>query len=257
MPGRIRTACSIATDKAFTPPIIIRFGNFSPRAFKPPLCMLISINLLQHIRKRILRCISTSSTYLSLLSLNLWLFALGLGIENGCFRDETPSSTFTLICLACSTLAMSRHYPECRSECSQQDIWTSAFFHVCSLSTLLGTLHYWCNYPVSQPCGRSLEILQMLVRSFSSRQTSQIVTSARLAHPPTRLHLHRLPLKSCMKYKVLLFTYKSLHVLALRYLSDLLHPYNPSRNLRSSNTSAGTYDKVFSVAATTHRISLY
>ncbi|XP_033997504.1 uncharacterized protein LOC117491563 [Trematomus bernacchii] len=52
---------------------------------------------------------------------------------------------------------------------------------------------------------------------------------------PTLLHLHWLPVKSRIQYKLLLLTYTSLHSLAPAYISDLLQPYTPSRQLRSSD----------------------
>ncbi|XP_039632679.1 homeodomain-interacting protein kinase 2-like [Perca fluviatilis] len=51
--------------------------------------------------------------------------------------------------------------------------------------------------------------------------------------PPALIHLHWLPIKSRITYKILLFTYKLLHALVPQYLSDLLHPYTPPQNLLS------------------------
>ena len=64
---------------------------------------------------------------------------------------------------------------------------------------------------------------------------------------PTLIHLHWLPVKSRISYKVLLLTYKSLHALALQYLSDNLHPHAPPRtpwakaqnNMMPSQNQAG------------------
>ncbi|XP_010783025.1 ryanodine receptor 2-like [Notothenia coriiceps] len=72
------------------------------------------------------------------------------------------------------------------------------------------------------------------------------------------IHQHWLPVKSRIQYKTLLLTYKSLHTLAPQYLLDLLHPYTPSRSLRSSDTGLLSIpcsclrtvgDRAFSVAA--------
>ncbi|KAG1928623.1 hypothetical protein F2P79_023546, partial [Pimephales promelas] len=52
---------------------------------------------------------------------------------------------------------------------------------------------------------------------------------------PILTKLHWLPVKSRIKYKILLLTYKSLHGLAPQYIIDLLHSYTPSRSLRSSD----------------------
>ncbi|KAG1960363.1 hypothetical protein F2P79_006255 [Pimephales promelas] len=50
---------------------------------------------------------------------------------------------------------------------------------------------------------------------------------------PIMKKLHWLPVKSRIKYKILLLTYKSLHGLVPQYLFDLLHPYTQLRSLRS------------------------
>ena len=52
---------------------------------------------------------------------------------------------------------------------------------------------------------------------------------------PVLRELHWLPIRYRIEYKTLLLTYKCLHGLAPPYLSDLLHPYKPSRTLRSYN----------------------
>ena len=75
---------------------------------------------------------------------------------------------------------------------------------------------------------------------------------------PTLQQLHWLPIKHCITFKVLLLTYKSLHGLAPSYLSDLLHPYTPTRGLRSSDAGllstphskrSTISDRAFSVVA--------
>ncbi|KAL3061986.1 hypothetical protein OYC64_009996 [Pagothenia borchgrevinki] len=77
---------------------------------------------------------------------------------------------------------------------------------------------------------------------------------------PTLIHLHWLPVKSWIHYKTLLLTYKSLHTLAPQYLTDPIHPYTPSRSLRSSDMGLlsiprsrlrSVGDRAFSVAAPT------
>ncbi|KAJ8397435.1 hypothetical protein AAFF_G00439840, partial [Aldrovandia affinis] len=52
---------------------------------------------------------------------------------------------------------------------------------------------------------------------------------------PVLASLHWLPINYRVDYKVLLLTYKVLHGLAPSYLTDLLHPYNPPRSLRSQD----------------------
>ncbi len=46
-------------------------------------------------------------------------------------------------------------------------------------------------------------------------------------------HLHWLPTKHRIDFKILLITYKALNGLAPQYLSELLSHYSPSRPLRS------------------------
>ncbi len=47
--------------------------------------------------------------------------------------------------------------------------------------------------------------------------------------------LHWLPVHHRIEFKFLLFVFKSINNLAPSYLSDLLYPYNPTRNLRSGD----------------------
>ncbi|KAF7648196.1 hypothetical protein LDENG_00160470 [Lucifuga dentata] len=54
-----------------------------------------------------------------------------------------------------------------------------------------------------------------------------------------------------MNYKILLLTFKALHNPAPPYLSELLHPYTPSRSLPSSSspTLSTMAARVFSCSA--------
>ena len=52
--------------------------------------------------------------------------------------------------------------------------------------------------------------------------------------------VHWLPIKQRVEYKILLYTYKSLHGEAPEYLSELLNPYSPRRPLRSGDKPQGT-----------------
>ncbi len=53
---------------------------------------------------------------------------------------------------------------------------------------------------------------------------------------PILQSLHWLPIKFCIRYKLLLLTYKALNGLAPAYLTSLLSCYNPTRSLRSQNS---------------------
>ena len=52
---------------------------------------------------------------------------------------------------------------------------------------------------------------------------------------PVLRELHWLPVKQRIIFKILLFTYKALNVLAPQYISDFLVQYIPPRALRSSD----------------------
>ncbi len=63
-----------------------------------------------------------------------------------------------------------------------------------------------------------------------------ITRTSSLQHiTPSLQQLHWLPIKFCIDFKILLLAYKTLYNLALRYLSDLIQPYTPSRILHSSS----------------------
>jgi hypothetical protein len=51
----------------------------------------------------------------------------------------------------------------------------------------------------------------------------------------TRKHLHWLPIEFRIRYKINLLTFKCLQNLAPIYLQELLHPYEPKRDLRSAD----------------------
>ena len=82
---------------------------------------------------------------------------------------------------------------------------------------------------------RSLHRLQLVQNSLAR----VVLPSFKRYDPITpALHqLHWLPIHKRLHYKICLLTYKSLHSLAPAYLSDRLKPYNPARNLRSSDAS--------------------
>ena len=77
---------------------------------------------------------------------------------------------------------------------------------------------------------------------------------------PILISLHWLPVEQRIKFKILTLTYKCLHNLAPKYLEELIKPYEPVRNLRSSDklllevpkTRLKTFgDRSFSKAAPT------
>ena len=52
---------------------------------------------------------------------------------------------------------------------------------------------------------------------------------------PLLKHLHWLPVKKRIEYKILLLTFKALHGEAPSYIQEMLHPYIPSKTLRSAD----------------------
>ncbi|KAF7641542.1 hypothetical protein LDENG_00278210 [Lucifuga dentata] len=72
-----------------------------------------------------------------------------------------------------------------------------------------------------------------IIQNSAARIITCSKSSDHITH--TLIQLHWLPVKQRINYKILLLTSKALHNLAPPYLSELLHPYTPSRSLRSSS----------------------
>ena len=68
-------------------------------------------------------------------------------------------------------------------------------------------------------------------------EAARLVThTSRTEHiEPVLIHLHWLPIKGRFQYKISTMTFKALHNQAPEYIKNLLHPYTPSRGLRSSS----------------------
>ena len=66
---------------------------------------------------------------------------------------------------------------------------------------------------------------------------ARLVTRTRSSEhiTPVLRRLHWLPVRQRITYKVLLLTYKALNGMAPKYIADLLQPYTPTRQLRSSS----------------------
>ena len=77
-----------------------------------------------------------------------------------------------------------------------------------------------------------LRSLQMVQHASARLITG---TSRRSHITPVLVELHWLPVEYRSAYKVLLYTYKSLHGETPSYISDLIEEYKPTRSLRSAS----------------------
>ena len=125
----------------------------------------------------------------------------------------------------------------------------SAFFHLRNIARLRPLLTLkdaetlvhafissrldYCNALFHGLPSKTLRPLQYIQNSAAR----VLVRTKKSAHiTPILLQLHWLPVTERIHYKILLLTFKALHGLAPTYLSALLHPYVPSRKLRSSDS---------------------
>lgn len=85
--------------------------------------------------------------------------------------------------------------------------------------------------------GASKSILNKL--QWEQNSAARILTRTRHRDhiKPILETLHCLPVKFRVDFKILMLTYKALNGLAPQYLSELLIPYIPARNLRSADAS--------------------
>ncbi|XP_069050137.1 uncharacterized protein [Lepisosteus oculatus] len=92
----------------------------------------------------------------------------------------------------------------------------------------------YCNALLPGVSKSTLNKLQY-VQNSAARILTRSSTSVHIT--PILESLHWLPVKFRVDFKILMLTYKALHGLAPQYLSELLSPYSPPRNLRSSNSA--------------------
>jgi hypothetical protein len=122
-------------------------------------------------------------------------------------------------------------------------------------SLMMSCLDY-CNsllYGVSNMVLHHLQLLQ-------NRAARILSYTSKFNHiTPVLRELHWLPVQQRIIFKILLLCYKCQHGLAPSYLSDVIHPYTPARDLRSSSPQHGLFyvprscigfgDRNFEVAA--------
>ena len=122
---------------------------------------------------------------------------------------------------------------------------------VCSLVLLRLDYCNICLYGISQGLLDKLQKAQ----NAAARLVVKCLHSDHIT--PHLRNLHWLPVRSRIKYKILVTTYRALHNEASSYISEMLTPYTPTRTLRSTNTSLLTVptthtkhgDRVYSYAA--------
>jgi len=100
----------------------------------------------------------------------------------------------------------------------------------------------YCNSLLYNLPDTSLNRLQLVQNSLARA----VVPTAKRNHhiTPILASLHWLPIKQRIDYKIATITYKTLLNRQPSYLLDLLHPYTPSRILRSSSTNLLTVPNI-------------
>src|SRR5579872_5057398 len=90
----------------------------------------------------------------------------------------------------------------------------------------------YCNSLYSSLPNSFIHRLQLVQNSLAR---AVVPTVKRPDHIASTLNtLHWLPVEKRIKYKIATLTFKTLHNKQPTYLADLLNPYKPSRNLRST-----------------------
>ena len=102
-----------------------------------------------------------------------------------------------------------------------------------------GSPYPWLGKTGLGDCNRLFTGLsKQIVRHLQSIQnaSARILTKTRKYDhiSPVLRSLHWLPVAQRIDFKAALLVYKSLHGLALKYISDMIVPYEPSRTLRRS-----------------------
>jgi len=100
-------------------------------------------------------------------------------------------------------------------------------------NALVSTKLDYCNSLFYNLPDTTLNRLQLVQNSLAR----VVIPSIRRCHhiTPTLIKLHWLPVKQRINFKIAILTYKTLQNRQPSYLFNLIHPYSPSRSLRSSS----------------------
>ena len=147
--------------------------------------------------------------------------------------------------------------PDLSFDLHLKQISRTAFFHLRNISKIRNVLTQkdaeklvhafvtsrldYCNSLLSGSSRKSLKTLQ-LVQNAAARVLTR--TKKREHITPVLASLHWLPVKSRIEFKILLLTFKALNNMAPLYLKELVVPYQPTRALRSQNSSLLVIPKV-------------
>ena len=171
-------------------------------------------------------------------------FVTNLGVE----FDEALSFKKHILSISRNLMFHLRNLRHLRS------YFTKSSFETVIHAFITSRLDY-CNSLYSCLPASTLRPLQ-IAQNFAARI---LLKRSKFSHiTPTLKELHWLPVESRIKFKVMLFTYKSLNDLAPSYLTSLLPTQNQSLSLRNSDSNnlliPRTYqvkmgDRAFSVCA--------
>ena len=87
---------------------------------------------------------------------------------------------------------------------------------------------------------QSLPKHALLMFQRAQNAAARVITKTPRRHhiAPILMELHWLPIERRCQYKILLYTFKSLHGMAPNYISNMLQWYQPTCHLRSENYSS-------------------
>ena len=124
----------------------------------------------------------------------------------------------------------------------------ACFFHLSNISKIRGCLfladteklvHAFITFKLDNTNSLSYGLPKFLIDRLQNVQNAaaRVVTRTRKYDhiKPVLKQLHWLPVSQRIDYKILFLTYKALNGQAPIYITELLEPYVPTRNLRSSS----------------------